>query len=109
MSPATPEGITAAREEFDTTFDGIAGGGYFSFANFLDREKGSIEEKFYNVSITQDANVSWVMFDFEFLKDEKVINHGVEVWQLMKTVDGSWKIVSVVWSSKGAPKGNPPG
>ncbi|WP_182915689.1 hypothetical protein [Massilia cavernae] len=36
--------------------------------------------------------------------DDKVINHGVEMWQMLKGIDGKWKIASVYWSSKGAPK-----
>ena len=102
-SPATPDEIKEDRREIDTTSDGIDSDGYISFAKLLKKEKASIEEKFYNVKITQDAHVAWVMFDFEFFRENNVVNHGVEAWQMMKSVDGSWKIISVVWTSKGKP------
>jgi hypothetical protein len=64
--------------------------------------KKPIQEKFYNVKITQDGHVAWVVFDFEFLNDNVVSNYGVEAWQMYKT-DGKWKILSVVWTNRGAP------
>jgi hypothetical protein len=103
VSPWPPEDIKEVRNATDTTFDGVDAAGYSNFAKLLKNEKSQIEEKFYNVKITQDDNLAWVMFDFEFQKDSVTLNHGVEVWQLMKSVDGSWKILSVVWSSKGKP------
>ena len=102
-SPATPDEIREDRHEIDITSDGIDSDGYISFAKLLKKEKASIEEKFYNVKITQDAHVAWVMFDFEFFRESIVVNHGVEVWQMMKSMDGTWKIISVVWTSKGKP------
>lgn len=62
-----------------------------------------VEEKFYDVRITQDDNLALVMFDYEFLVDGKMENYGIESWQLMKTA-GKWKIFSVVWSQHPAPK-----
>jgi hypothetical protein len=43
------------------------------------------------------------MFDFEFVEGGAIKNRGMEVWQLMKTTAG-WKILSVVWTSKGPPR-----
>lgn len=103
VSPWPAEDIKKVQNESDTTFDGVNPDGYASFVRLLKTEKSAIEEKFYNVKITQDDNLAWVMFDFEFTKEDVTLNHGVEVWQLMKSLDGNWKILSVVWSSKGKP------
>lgn len=46
--------------------------------------------------------MGWVMLDFEFLEGGRVENYGVETWQMLKTADDSWKIISVVWSSRGS-------
>jgi len=43
--------------------------------------------KFYNVKITQDGNVAWVMFDYEFVREGKTQNYGIETWQMMKVGD----------------------
>ncbi|PRC93175.1 hypothetical protein [Solimicrobium silvestre] len=103
MSPWPVEDIKEAQNGWDTTFDGTYPDGYSTFVKLLKTEKSPIEEKFYNVKITQDDNLAWVMSDFEFMKEGVTLNHGVKVWQLMKSVDGNWKILSVVWSSKGKP------
>jgi ketosteroid isomerase-like protein len=82
---------------FDSNFDGVGVSGFGQFAKFITTAKEAIEEKFYNVEITQDGPVAWVMFDYEFYVDGKMTNYGVEHWQLRKT-DGKWKIFSVVWT-----------
>lgn len=99
-SPAGPALISAIRGKQDTVFDGLPGGGYARFASFIGQSKDAIEEKFYNLKITQDANVAWVMFDYEFVENGKTTNYGVETWQMMLDAEGKWKIVSVVWSTK---------
>ncbi|MBV8665385.1 MAG: hypothetical protein JO269_02775 [Burkholderiaceae bacterium] len=98
-SPMPADGIKMVQEKYDVNFNGVAAGGFTQFAQFIGMSPKPVEEKFYNIKITQDANVGWVMFDFEFLIDGKVQNYGVETWQVMKGIDGSWKILSVVWSS----------
>ncbi len=103
-SPIGPSGVARAQEKVDANFDGVRSGGAIEFLQFIATAKEPIEEKFYNIKITQDGHVAWVMFDFEFLAGGKVENYGVETWQLIRTVDGKWKIFSVVWSSHGAPK-----
>jgi ketosteroid isomerase-like protein len=97
-APGSPRDIAFAHEKYDTTYDGLRAGGYNSFARFISEAKGTVEEKFYNIKITQDANLAVVMFDYEFLEDGKAQNYGIEVWQMMKVADGKWKIASVMWT-----------
>jgi hypothetical protein len=103
-APGSPKDIAFAHEKYDTTYDGLRAGGYAEFARFIETSKGAIEEKFYNVKITQDTNVAWVMFDYEFLVDGKAQNYGVEAWQMMKVAEGRWKIASVMWTLNRPPK-----
>lgn len=103
-SPPSPERIAKVRETIDVNFDGVSPMGYPAFAEFIKSEKEVVEERFYNVRITQDKHIAFVLFDFDFRIGDKVINHGLEAWQMMKGVDGKWKIASVYWSSKGTPK-----
>lgn len=98
-SPASPERIRTVRETIDPHFDGEAAGGFQGFMRMLRTEKEPVEERFYNVRITQDGHIAWVMFDYEFVFDNKVSNYGLETWQMRKVQDGSWKIASVWWSS----------
>ncbi len=106
-SPVSPQGVKRAHEKIDANFDGVRSGGAIEFLQFIATAKEPIEEKFYNIRITQDGHVAWVMFDFEFLSGGRVENYGVETWQLIKALDGKWKIFSVVWSSHGAPAPEP--
>ena len=103
-SPPPPEGVKRMREKHDVNFDGLTAGGYPEFAGFVGDPKSSARENFYNVSITQDGHLAWVIFDFDFIEGGKTVNHGVEAWQMLKAADGKWKIFSVVWTSKGTPK-----
>ncbi|HTD02750.1 hypothetical protein [Undibacterium sp.] len=103
-SPASPTFVKMVNDKTDVSFDGIRSGGYSGFADMLASATVPVEEKFYNIKITQDGHIAWVMFDFEFLWDNKIENYGVESWQMLKTADGKWKIFSVVWSSHGTPK-----
>lgn len=103
-SPASPAVVAKVRENVDVNFDGLSPYGYPSFAEFIKSEKQVVEERFYNVKITQDRHVAFVLFDFDFRIGDEVINHGLEAWQMLKGVDGKWKIASVYWSSKGKPK-----
>jgi hypothetical protein len=97
--PADAKEKKKINDTSDVNFDGIYYGGFHSFAQFVATSKESTEEKFYNVKITQDGAVAWVMFDYQFLFDGKVENHGVETWQMFKPDGDTWKILSVVWSS----------
>ena len=104
-SPANPEGIAKVRDTIDVNFDGLSPiTGYPDFAEFIKTEKEIVEERFYNVRITQDRHIAFVLFDFDFRIGDKVINHGLEAWQMLKVADNKWKIVTVYWSSKGKPK-----
>lgn len=97
-SPTAPDGIAIMRNKVDVNFDGIRPGGYVDFASFIGSTKDQVEEKFYNVKITQDKNVAWVMFDYEFVVNGKTQNYGIETWQMMKVADDKWKIASVMWT-----------
>jgi len=94
----------AGSERGNTEFTGAESGGFAAFAAFVAGSSVPLEEKFHNIKVTQDGHLAWVMFDFEFLAAGKVENYGVESWQMIKTPDDQWKIMSVVWSSHGAPK-----
>jgi ketosteroid isomerase-like protein len=103
-APMSPEDVAYVRDKHDVTFNGMRAGGYNDFVRFIGMEKGAFEEKFYNVKITQDGHVAWVMFDYEFIKDGKTQNYGVETWQMMKAADSKWKIASVMWTMNRPPK-----
>lgn len=103
-TPYHPTDIVDVRDKQDVTFDGLRTGGYNDFSRFIGTAKESIEEKFYNVKITQDDNLAWVMFDYEFVRAGKTQNYGVETWQMIKAVDNKWKIVSVMWTMHMPPK-----
>jgi ketosteroid isomerase-like protein len=103
-APGSPEDIAYAHDKHDVTYDGLRAGGYTSFARFIATAKEAIEEKFYNIKITQDGNVAWVMFDYEFVVDGKTQNYGVETWQMMKVAGDQWKIASVMWTMNRPPK-----
>jgi ketosteroid isomerase-like protein len=97
-APTAPDGIAMLRDKVDVNFDGLRSGGYSDFARFIGTTKDQVEEKFYNVKITQDKNVAWVMFDYEFVVNGKTQNYGIETWQMMKVADDRWKIASVMWT-----------
>jgi ketosteroid isomerase-like protein len=97
-SPPPPEGIKAMRQRLGPNFNGLRDGAFRDFSRYIGTSKLPVEEKFYNVQITQDAHLAWVMFDYEFVEDNRTTNHGVETWQMMKSAEGQWKIVSVLWS-----------
>lgn len=103
-TPASPAWVKKRREEGHPQSDGVGTNGAADFIAFVANSAEPIEEKFYNIKITQDGHLAWVMFDFEFLQSNKVANYGIETWQMLKTPGDRWKILSVVWSSHGAPK-----
>jgi len=98
-SPPPPEGIRRMREMFHPNENGLRAGAFHEFARFVRESKVPVEERFYNVKITQDKHIAWVMFDYEFVEDGKVGNYGIETWQMMKNVEGKWKIASVWWTT----------
>lgn len=73
-------------------------GSWQEFTDFVGKAKGPIEERFHNVRIQTDGAIGTVYFDFDFLMDGKVQNHGAETWQMLRTDDG-WKIVAMLYSS----------
>ena len=103
-SPLPPEAIKLTREKKDVNFNGMTPNGYEDFARSIQTSKNANEEKFYNLKVTQDGNVAWVQFDYEFVSNKKTNNYGIEVWQMFKSMDESWKIFSVVWSMNFLPE-----
>jgi len=103
-SPASAATVKMINDKEDVNFDGVPSGGYGRFAQFVGSTRGPIEERFYNIKITQDGHLAWVIFDFEFVQDSKVARYGVEAWQVLKTAGDKWKILSIVWSSHDALK-----
>ena len=71
------------------------------FVGFISESEKQLEERFYNVKITQDTDFALVVFDYDFRADGKVTNYGLETWQMFK-VDGHWRIATVAWSSTNA-------
>jgi ketosteroid isomerase-like protein len=98
-SPASPQAVKKMRAAYDPNANGLRAGGFHDFARFVRESKVPVEERFYNVKITQDKHIAWVMFDYEFVEDGKVWNYGIETWQMMQNLDGKWKIASVWWST----------
>jgi hypothetical protein len=68
------------------------------FTDLIGKPSASIEERFRDVRIDSDGAVASVYFNFEFVEDGKVMNHGAETWQMIHTNDG-WKIAAMVYSS----------
>ena len=68
------------------------------FTDFIGSGKVAVEERFHDVRIDTDGTVASVYFDFDFVADGKVANHGAETWQMVRTPDG-WKIVAMLYSS----------
>lgn len=99
VSPPSPENLMKIRAEVDPHANGLRAGGFRDFARFIRESKVPVEERFHNLKITQDKHVAWVMFDYEFVEDGKVWNYGIESWQMLKNVDGKWKIANVWWST----------
>jgi ketosteroid isomerase-like protein len=102
-SPMPPEAIKKVSETVDVHFDGLPGTAG-QFIEFIKGEKGLVEERFYNIKITQDGHAAFVLFDYDFRIDGTVLNYGVEQWQMMKSKEGKWKIASVYWTYNPAPK-----
>ena len=102
VSPRSPTNVRKQRET-NVHADGVWSDAQ-DFIRFVATSKVPVEERFYNVKIVQDGHVAWVTFDFDFLEDGRVENYGVETWQLVKDVEERWKVLSVVWSSHGAPR-----
>lgn len=98
--PAPPqEAIDHVRANVDKEFlKKHPAGQAQSFVKFISESEDALEERFYNVKITQDTDFALVVFDYDFRMNGKVTNYGLETWQMFK-VDGRWQIATVVWSS----------
>jgi hypothetical protein len=73
-------------------------GSYEDFAKFIGTSAKPVEETFDDVRIETDGTVGMVYFNYRFLMDGVVMNHGVETWQLVHTDDG-WKISAMLYSA----------
>jgi len=97
--PAPPqEAIDQVRQQDPEFFKKHPSGRAQRFVKFISESKEQLEERFYNVKITQDTEFALVTFDYDFRSDSVVSNYGFEVWQMFK-VDGKWQIATVAWSS----------
>ena len=103
-SPAPPEQIKRVSDKLNANFDGLHYGGAEDFIRFINSEKKAIEERFFNVKIVQDGHAAFVTFDYDFMVEGVMSNYGIESWQLMKSGDGKWKIVSVYWTMNFPPE-----
>ncbi|WP_083699932.1 hypothetical protein [Shewanella sp. UCD-KL12] len=68
-----------------------------AFMDWIIAQESKVEEKFWNIQITQDRHIATVHFDYSFHIGEQKTNWGQESWQLIKTPQG-WKINSVIYS-----------
>ena len=73
-------------------------GSYREFANFVAHSKVSIEPRHSHVNILSDGTIASAYFDFEFMIDGKLENHGSETWVLVKGPEG-WRIAAITYSS----------
>jgi hypothetical protein len=73
-------------------------GSYKEFAGFVSNSKASLEPRHSHIRIQSDGTIATAYFDFEFMVDGKVENHGSETWQLIKGSDG-WRIAAISYSS----------
>ena len=92
----TQEEIDGARK-YNAQFDGLGPSQLDGFAKFLATSTDKLEETFSNIEIHQDGPLGLVLFNYDFVINDKVSNSGLEVWQVCK-IDGQWKILSVVWT-----------
>jgi hypothetical protein len=72
---------------------------YKEFAKFLSGSKANLDPQHQHVQVHSDGTIASVYFDFVFMIDGKVENHGSETWQLVKGVD-EWRIVAITYSSE---------
>ncbi|WP_420153588.1 hypothetical protein [Siphonobacter sp.] len=80
----------------NATFNNYFFNDYTVFYKFLG-DKGKQEEIFENIVITNDDVIGSVTFDYQYWNNGKITNWGKEYWTLVK-MNGSWKIVNVVYS-----------
>ena len=67
------------------------------FQEQIDGRSGVSDEVFERIEIEVVDGFATLIADYEFVRDGRVKNHGVESWSLVDTTSG-WKIVSVLYS-----------
>lgn len=73
-------------------------GSYKEFATFVSNAKVSLDPRHSHVRIYSDGTIATAYFEFEFMIDGKLENHGSETWQLVKGPEG-WRIAAITYSS----------
>ncbi|MEA1672201.1 hypothetical protein [Nitrospirillum sp. BR 11163] len=76
----------------------VRAGSYRDFATFVTTTKSALDPRHSNIRIVSDGTVAAVTFDFHFFIDGVETNRGLEMWQLVKAVDG-WRIAAITYSS----------
>lgn len=95
LGDASFASVKAKHPDVTTTYKA---GTLKQFTDFIGSGKAQVEERFHNVRIETDGTVASVYFDFDFVADGKIANHGAETWQMIHTPDG-WKIAAMLYSS----------
>lgn len=95
LGDASFASVKAKHPEITTTYKA---GTLKQFTDFIGSGKVQVDERFHNVRIDTDGTVASVYFDFDFVADGKIANHGAEIWQMIRTPDG-WKIAAMLYSS----------
>jgi hypothetical protein len=67
------------------------------FAGAVSGAKETWEERFAHVAITARDGLAVLDADYQFAVNNRITNHGREVWTLLRAPDG-WKITMVTWS-----------
>lgn len=68
-----------------------------AFAHDVGTATTAWREEFDHEVITVRDGLAVLDADYRFVEDDRVTNHGREIWTLLDTPDG-WKITSVTWS-----------
>lgn len=73
-------------------------GSYKDFAGFVSDSKDMLDPRHFHLRIDTNGIIASAYFDFVFLINGKIENHGSETWQLVKGEQG-WRIAALTYSS----------
>lgn len=68
-----------------------------TFIEFIVASPDQLKETVRNLQVVTDGEVASVSFDYEFVSNSKVVNRGLECWQLVRSETG-WKIAFIAYS-----------